>query len=436
MLFSQQSWMGQIGTWIFFGILILFYPKYMLYKMIEDMDSVAKKLEGYTREGVDLVLKVSKEKGNPSIDPQAIVERTIEFFVIPPVSLDPMGILKKIEHILDNAEDKFDDVTKQIAPESDDVWNGNIKSLLKGTIGLNMIAKIVRHYVEFVRKTGNLQIAMIMQMNMPLIKKIAKAQRDGVEAISKGEPIGDSVGPLVAASMITGEVTPIARDIVAFNGEVSNRKIFVIKANGPGANLGKFGDAVKKIGEEEKIDKIITIDASLKLEGEETGKVSEGLGAAIGDPGPEKAKMEEIALRLGIPLEAIVIKMSIEEAISPLTDKITASVEKTIDLIKIKIEEVKEGGKVLVVGVGNTCGIGNSLEVVKDMKFKEYEEEEEEKGFWDAVIRTLAKKMQEKDEIREALREEEKKAKKEKRKKAEEETKKRAEEEKAKKEKK
>jgi hypothetical protein len=222
----------------------------------------------------------------------------------------------------------------------------------------------------------------------------------------------------------------IARDVVSYSGELSGRKVFVIKATGPGANLGKLGDAVKKIGEEEKVDKIITVDAGLKLEGEETGKVSEGLGAAIGDPGPEKAKMEEVALKLDIPLEAIVIRMSLEEAISPLTDKIADSVEKTLGLIKGKIEEVKEGGKILVVGVGNTCGIGNSLDAVKDMKFKEYDEDEDEKGFWDAVIRTLAKKMQQKEEIKEAFREEEKKAKKEKRKKEEAEAKKKAEEEK------
>lgn len=420
----QSIWM------ILFLVLILFYPKYMLYKMIADMDSVARKLETYTKEGVDLVVKVSKEKGKPKIDPKAVVESAIEFFLIPPVSLDPVGILKKLEHVLDNAEDKFESIAKEIAPKSDDIWNANIISLLKGAIGLNMIAKIVRHYVEFVKKTGNLQIAMFMQMQMPLIKKIAKAQREGVEAISKGEPLGDSIGALVAANMIRGDVATIAKDVVYHETDISGRKVYIIKADGPGANLGKLGDAVKKIGEEKKIDKIITIDASLKLEGEETGKVCEGVGAAIGDPGPEKAKMEEIALKLGIPLEALAIKMSIEEAISPLTKKMEASVGKTLDLIKARVKGVDEKGKVLVVGVGNTCGIGNSYDVVKDLEFKEAEEEEEEKGFMDNLIKKFAEKMQEKEEIREILREEERKAKK----KAAEKAKKEAEEEAKKKE--
>ena len=50
------------------------------------------------------------------------------------------------------------------------------------------------------------------------------------------------------------------------------------------------------------------MDAALKLEGEELGRVSEGTGAAIGDPGPEKYAMEEAATERGIGIEAIVIK--------------------------------------------------------------------------------------------------------------------------------
>ncbi|NOZ77104.1 MAG: DUF1512 domain-containing protein, partial [Euryarchaeota archaeon] len=140
----------------------------------------------------------------------------------------------------------------------------------------------------------------------------------GVEAIAEGKPIGDSIGPLVAAQLCRDcEPYEIAREVVCCETEVGGRKVFVLKADGPGAALGKFGDGVKKLVEERDIRKIITVDASLKLEGEKTGKVAEGIGAAIGDPGPEKAKMEEAALKKDIPLEAIAIKMSVEEAISP-----------------------------------------------------------------------------------------------------------------------
>jgi hypothetical protein len=311
---------------------------------------------------------------------------------MPAVDLDPAGILVKVEHIIDGAEDRLENVAEQIAAESDSIWRANIVSLLKGGIGMNNIAKMVRHYVEFVKKTKNLQIAMIMQMNMPLIKKIAKAQKKGVEAIGAGTPLGDGIAPLIAANMIESGVKEAAKDVVYSEVKMNGRTAFVLKADGPGANLGKLGDAVKKIAREQNVVKIITIDASLKLEGEKTGKVSEGIGAAIGDPGPEKAKMEETATEMNIPLEAYVVKMSLEEAISPLTKNIGESVPKALELVKKSMERTPEGSSVAIIGVGNTCGIGNSKDAVKDIKLPKAEEEKEKMSAIDTLMKTLAKK--------------------------------------------
>ncbi len=49
----------------------------------------------------------------------------------------------------------------------------------------------------------------------------------------------------------------------------------VIKAEGPGGNVGKPGDAVEAVIEENegKIGMVIMIDAGLKLEGETVGEV-------------------------------------------------------------------------------------------------------------------------------------------------------------------
>jgi len=388
----EQAWFGQIAWMLMFFVFIMIYPKYMLYKMISEMEEVAETLEGYTKNAVELIVKVSDEKGGPFANAKEVVDGTMEFFLIPPVDLDPYGILAKVEHIIDRTEDRLENIAEQISPASDHVWRANIVSLLKGGIGLNNIAKIVRHYVEFVKKTKNLQIAMIMQMNMPLIKKIAKAQKKGVEAIGEGKPIGDGIAPLITANMIEGDIKEAARDVVYSEIKMNGRTAFILKADGPGANLGKLGDAVKKIVKEQNAAKIITVDASLKLEGETTGRVCEGIGAAIGDPGPEKAKMEEIATNMNIPLEAYVVKMSLEEAISPLTENIGESVSNAIDLIKKGIERAPDDSSVVVVGVGNTCGIGNTKNAVKDIKLPKAEEEKEEISAVDLLIRTLAKK--------------------------------------------
>jgi hypothetical protein len=395
----EQNWVGQVLWMILFFSFILLYPKYMLYRMIAEMEAVANTLEGYTKKAVNIILKTAKEKGKAETDKEQkqVVEDALEFFLIGPVDLDPYGILKKIEYLLDEAEDRFENLSSTLAPGADRVWRANMISLLKGGIGLNIIAKTVRHYVEFVKKTGNFQMAMLIQMSLPMIKRIAKAQMKGVEAISKGKPIGDSIGPLVAATMVKGgNGREVAKDVICHEIEVDGHQVMVLKANGPGAALGKLGDAVKKVCRDNKVAKIITVDASLKLEGEKTGKVAEGVGAAIGDPGPEKAKIESAAMEHKIPLEAYAIKMSIEEAISPLTKPIGASVDRAIKLIEESIKRTRGEGKVVVVGVGNTCGIGNNYEAVKDLKFPEKKEEKKPETLTDKIIKAMVKPPQKK----------------------------------------
>jgi hypothetical protein len=364
----------------------------MLYRMIAEMEAVAETLEGYTRKAINIIIKTSKEKGKVKEDPKPVVENALEFFLIGPVDLDPYGILKKIEYLLDKTEDRFESIARRIAPESDSVWRANMISLIKGGIGLNIIAKTVRHYVEFVKKTGNFQVAMLIQMSLPMIKKIAKAQMKGVEAIAQGKPIGDSIGPLVAANLVKGDGGyEVAKEVICHETTIADKKVLVLKALGPGATLGKLGDGVKRVCEGNEVAKIITIDASLKLEGEKTGKVAEGIGAAIGDPGPEKAKIEAVAMERNIPLEAYAIKMSIEEAISPLTKDISASVDNTLQLVRESVERTPGEGKIVVVGVGNTCGIGNTYDAVKDLQFPEKEEEEKRETLTDKIVKALVK---------------------------------------------
>jgi hypothetical protein len=393
MALFDQNWIGQVLWMVLFFSFILLYPKYMLYRMIADMERVAETLEGYTKKAVNIIIKTSKEKGKVTEDPKRVVENAMEFFLIGPVDLDPYGILKKVEHLLDKSESRFEDIAARIAPEGDEVWRANMVSLLKGGIGLNIIAKTVRHYVEFVKKTGNFQIAMIIQMSLPMIKKIAKAQMKGVECIANGKPIGDGIGPLVAANLVRGDGgIEVAKDVICHEAKISGRNVLVLKAMGPGATLGKIGDGVKKVCEKNAVAKIITIDASLKLEGEKTGKVAEGMGAAIGDPGPEKAKIEEAAMAKDLPLEAYAIKMSIEEAISPLTKDISESVPKAIELIEESLDRMDAKGRIVIVGVGNTCGVGNTYEAVRTLTFPEKEEEKKEETLADKIIKSLVVK--------------------------------------------
>ncbi len=100
------------------------------------------------------------------------------------------------------------------------------------------------------------------------------------------------------------------------------------------------------------------IDAALTLEGEKTGEIAEGAGAAIGGIGVEKFQIEEVATHYKIPLYAILVKQSLLEAITVMRKEIAEASDKVSTVLTRLIEEkTKEGDDVLVAGIGNTLGV-------------------------------------------------------------------------------
>lgn len=152
----------------------------------------------------------------------------------------------------------------------------------------------------------------------------------------------------------------VSKDTIAGSIEFEGRKIVVVKAEGPMATVGTPGEGVQNVIEREggRVSRIITVDAALKLEGEETGSVAEGMGVAMGDPGPEKIAIERVAVKYGIPIDAVIVKMSMEEAITEMRKEVYQAADKAIEYVKrIILERTKPGSTVVVVGVGNTAGI-------------------------------------------------------------------------------
>ena len=103
----------------------------------------------------------------------------------------------------------------------------------------------------------------------------------------------------------------------------------------------------------------VLIDAALKLEGEKPGEVAEGVGAAIGGPGTEQYKIEESILKYKIPINAVIIKEDIGDAVSPMRKEIFDAASAAIERIKrLILERTREGDSVIIAGIGNTVGIG------------------------------------------------------------------------------
>lgn len=392
------------GDWLFntiwlllFILMMFFYPKLLITQMIWKLEQTANMLTGLTTRAKKTILK--KISKNPSSKLKSMINNFLEFFVIQPVDLDPYGIVKKIEHLSNLQESRFKYFVKNVAPHFDSESRANLMMSLSGAISLHQIEKIVRHYVELVKKTKNFQYGLILQMQLPMIERLSKALLKGTEALANGWSLGDSIGALVAAKLIGNTKTKeIEEDTLIAKKKIKGRTVFIIKAKGPGGRLGKLGKAVEKLVKRQKIDKIITIDAAAKLEGERTGTVAEGVGVAIGGLGVDRAYIENLATKHNIPLDSVVIKMSQEEAIMPMRLEILNSVKGVVNTVYENIMRSK--GKIIVVGVGNTCGIGNdeksAVEAEKKikkvaimMKKREEEEKKKEKKKFDWITSPL-----------------------------------------------
>ncbi len=249
-----------------------------------------------------------------------------------------------------------------MAPEADEVQVNNLENTLEAAMALNVIYKVIRHYYLLGKKTMSLYIIMQLQMVLPLIMREAEAFANALKAFATGQPIGDGAGALVAAKLMHGHRTrKIAKDMIAAKVPLEGRTAHVLKSEGPGGNVGKPGDGIKQIIEETKgkISTIIMIDAAAKLEGEKLGDVAEGVGVAIGGPGVDQFKIEESVLKYKIPVNAILVKQDIGDAVSPMRKEIFDAADAAIQRVKrLILERTKKGDSVIIAGIGNTIGIG------------------------------------------------------------------------------
>jgi len=340
----------------------VFGQRIQAWMMLRQVAKSLDKLKMMRDEGRRIAIRALRSLGSSEEGLSEKVDRFLEHFAIEPESMDPAGVVWKLERILDVREKKFLDEVRRLAPRADEPKVHNLEGLLEAAMALNILYKVVRHYYLLGKKTSSLFIIAQLQMLMPLLMKNARAYASALVAFDKGQPIGDGIGALVAAKLMYGRpYKQVAEDTIMAEVEIDGRRAYVVKAEGPGALVGKPGEAVKNILEElgGEVKAVIFVDATMKLEGEETGEVVDGIGVAIGGPGVEKFKVEEVMLKWKVPVYAVLIKEDVSEAVSPMEEKLLRSADKAIERIKALISEVtEEGDKVVIVGVGNTMGIG------------------------------------------------------------------------------
>jgi hypothetical protein len=362
---SGDNILGWVFQVIFLGIFVVFMfygQRIQMIIMVREVEGSLFKLKYMRDEARKAAINNVKETGKLESDPTGQIDRFLEYFAIPPVDLDPSGVINRLEHLLDVRDVRFKDDVKLMAPKADETQINNLELTLEAATALNVIYRIVRHYYLLGRKTLSLYVIMQLQMILPLIMREAEAYAAAQKAFMLGQPIGDGAGALVAAKLMQGhEKTKVEKDMILAEVPIEGRNAYILKAEGPGGNVGKPGEAIKQVIEQKKgkISLAVLIDAGLKLEGEKTGEVIEGVGVAIGGPEVDKYKVEESALKFQVPVNSIIIREDVGDAVSPMRKEIVDAIDGAIERVKrILLERTKPGDSVIIAGIGNTIGIG------------------------------------------------------------------------------
>ncbi len=374
-MIAMQTPQADPFSWIinalFFGFIIvisLFGAKIQMWQWLKQIEVGLIELKQMFMESRQKAIETFKRYGKDEEAVAKDLDRWLDFFTIMPVDLDPAGVLKRLDHLLDNRRDRFQEFVHELAPNANTSQSQSLENTLEITQVLGLIFRIVRHFYILGKKTGSQIMIMQIQMQMPDILRLAKAYFDALYAFPDEKPVGDGIGPLVVTKFAhelgaTSDdyVHEVTREVGYYKVEFEGREVFALRATGPGGTVGKPGLAVQKLIQEHngEIARIITVDAALKLEGEELGRVSEGTGAAIGDPGPEKYAIEQTATDYNIGIEAIVIKEDEAAAIGVMPKQVLDALPEVITRIKEAIlKRTRPGERVILAGIGNTIGIG------------------------------------------------------------------------------
>ena len=349
-----------MAIWIIPIILFVFYgQRIQLYITSGEIKKGIKKLDSFKEESRNELIDYIKKNLNPKDDPLKKIDRFLDYFTIMPVDMDPNGIVDKVRHTVRSREDYTREHVKSLSPETSNLELTKVQTLLEIASSLQMFYKIVNHMFLTAKKQNNYPLILPLQMLLPFIMEHAEAMKEAIPALKAGQPIGDGIGSMVVGKMMLDrQKETVAFQTVLAKTEFENRKLFLLKAEGPSSTVGRPADALETIVSNDKLDAIIMIDAALKMEGEDSASIAQGFGAAIGGIGVERFQIEAIATTNNIPIFSIVVKQSVKEAITLMTKEIADQADDVrLQVYEMIRENTKQGQSVLIIGVGNTAGV-------------------------------------------------------------------------------
>jgi hypothetical protein len=364
--FDVRTLVG-IGIILF---IIIGYQYFNLYRMIMK----GKKALSQIHKAFQIILFDKIVPILPNTDLKEI-EFLLNFFHIMPNDRDPQGIMDVIERNARLGKRLMIREVKKLLPDLEYTEQLQHSALLSIASELLFLYKFFRHMLKLGWYTFMAPYQAVELRKMFLEWK--DAYMGAYDAFERGVMIGDSIGPMIVTELADnyshkGWRLDESTDVYYCNDYINN----VVFARAMEFTTGDLIQFIKNRKCDDILDfnKIITIDAGLKLLGEDTGSIAKAVGIACGGSGAERRFMEH----LGIDTIAFVVKMWLTEAYGPMNEVVVdhrGKFHKFKDWIKrMKLqpenimknkrmlikkinEEIDPSERTLVIGIGNAIGV-------------------------------------------------------------------------------
>ena len=157
--------------------------------MLRQIEVSLRKIKDLRDKGKGVAIETIRNYGKPEKDPTAQVERFMDHFMIPPIDMDPAGVVQKLGKIINVREFTFAKEVEQMAPEATAAQRNNLENLLEASLVLNIYYKVVRHYYLMGKKTMNIYIIMQIHMILPMLIQQIEAYSAALQAFRDGIPV-------------------------------------------------------------------------------------------------------------------------------------------------------------------------------------------------------------------------------------------------------
>ena len=131
------------------------------------------KLQNMRDKAKDEAISAIMELGKPDVDPKPRLESLLHFFTIRPSSMDPSGVVNRLECLVNAADERVKEEVKALAPSADEKQVQNLQNLVETARSLNFLYRTVRHHYLAGKKGGSIYTMTQIQMDLPMIMELS-----------------------------------------------------------------------------------------------------------------------------------------------------------------------------------------------------------------------------------------------------------------------